>query len=397
MTSEPSNSSPSGQLRAFSIIAAALFLNNTVALMLGPLLVGIAKEFDTSVAVAGQLTAATSFSWAIFAPLAGPFSDSFGRRPIALIGLAVMGACILAAAFAPNFYVLIILLLGTGMSGAMIPPNSMAAISDVVTPEQRGRAIGAATGISTAAAVIGVPIVAILASVADWRLPFIVCGSLLLGIFVLSWLWYPKGPATESPSFSYLSRFRELASISVFRIGMLANVSQRIAFYAVIGYLAAFLIDTYNMSVGETALPLAVVGLGAVIGSLWGGIIANHRRRLNFAASCALAGGATALILFAIEPAIWVTVFIAFGAVCVLSVGWPVFQTFATDVSGQSRATAVGMMSGSSRLGGVLGSSLGGAFLAIGGFNAVGIFCLVTVVISALIMQLFMREPTGVN
>ena len=73
MTSEPSNSSLSGPLRAFSIIAAALFLNNTVALMLGPLLVDIAKEFDISVAVAGQLIAAMSFTWAIFAPLAGPF------------------------------------------------------------------------------------------------------------------------------------------------------------------------------------------------------------------------------------------------------------------------------------------------------------------------------------
>ena len=306
-----------------------------------------------------------------------------------------MGDCILAAAFAPNFYVLMILLLGTGMSGAMIPPNSMAAISDVVAPEQRGRAIGAASGISTAASVIGVPVVAILASVADWRLPFIVCGSLLLGIFVLSWLWYPKGPITASRSFSYFSRFKELGSISVFRIGMVTYVSQRIAFYAVIGYLAAFLIDTYGMSVGETALPLAVVGLGAVIGSLWGGVIANHRRRLNFVAGCALAGGATALVLFTVDPSIWVTVFIAFGAVCVLSVGWPVFITFATDVAGQSRATAVGMMGGSNWLGGVIGSSLGGAFLAVGGFSAVGIFCLVTVVISALIMQLFMREPTS--
>ena len=395
MTSEPSGPQTSGQLRTFAIIAAALFLNNTVALMLGPLLVGIAKEFDTSVAVAGQLTAVTFLSWAIFAPLAGPFSDSFGRRPVALVGLALMGDCILAAAFAPNFYVLMILLLGTGMSGAMIPPNSMAAISDVVAPEQRGRAIGAASGISTAASVIGVPVVAILASVADWRLPFIVCGSLLLGIFVLSWLWYPKGPITASRSFSYFSRFKELGSISVFRIGMVTYVSQRIAFYAVIGYLAAFLIDTYGMSVGETALPLAVVGLGAVIGSLWGGVIANHQRRLNFVAGCALAGGATALVLFTVDPSIWVTVFIAFGAVCVLSVGWPVFITFATDVAGQSRATAVGMMGGSNWLGGVIGSSLGGAFLAVGGFSAVGIFCLVTVVISALIMQLFMREPTS--
>ncbi len=60
--------------------------------MLGPLLVDIAREFDTSVAVAGQLAAATFASWAVFAPLVGPISDSFGRRPVALGGLSLMGA-----------------------------------------------------------------------------------------------------------------------------------------------------------------------------------------------------------------------------------------------------------------------------------------------------------------
>ncbi|MDA0262706.1 MAG: MFS transporter [Chloroflexi bacterium] len=383
----------SSQARAFAIIAAALFLNNTAALMLGPLLVDIAREYDTSVAVAGQLTAATFASWAIFAPLAGPFSDSLGRRPVALAGLSLMGTCILGAAFAPNFFVLMALLIGAGLSGAMIPPNSMAAITDVVAVEQRGRAIGAAQGISTSAAVIGVPAVAVLASLGDWRLPFVVCGALLLATFVLSWFWYPRGPAVGPKAFSYLDRFRELGSISVFRIGMLASFSQRTAFYAVVGYVAAYLIDTYGMSVGETALPLAVVGSGAVLGSLWAGMIADHRKRLSFTAGAALAGGVGAVVVFAIDPSIWATVAIAFGAVCLLSVGWPVFITFATDVAGQSRATAVGMMGGSNRLGGVAGSAIGGAFLAIGGYAAVGIFCLAAVAFSGSVMRLFMREP----
>ena len=111
MTTEIASFPATNQARSFAIIAAALFLNNTVALMLGPLLVDIADEFDISVAVAGQLAAATFFSWAIFAPLIGPFSDSFGRRLVALTGLGVMGVCMLAAAFAPNFIVLMFLLL----------------------------------------------------------------------------------------------------------------------------------------------------------------------------------------------------------------------------------------------------------------------------------------------
>jgi len=393
MTTDTASLRATSQARAFAIIAAALFLNNTVALMLGPLLVDIANEFDTSVAVAGQLAAATFFSWAIFAPLIGPFSDSLGRRLVALTGLGVMGVCISAAAFAPNFIVLMFLLMGTGLGGSMIPPNSMAAISDVVSPEKRGRAIGVAQGIMASAVVVGVPVVAVLTSVADWRLPFLVVGGLLLAVFALSWLWYPKSPNTGPRSFSYLSRFKELGSIPVFRVGMLANFSQRIAFYAVLGYLAAYLIDSYDVSVGETALPLAVVGAGAVIGSLFGGMIASHQKRLGLVAVSGLAGGAGVLIVFAIDPAIWATVAIAFGAVCVLSIGWPVFITFATDIAGPSRATAIGMMGASNRMGGFIGSALGGAFLAIGGFSAVGIFCLATVAVSALVMRLAVREP----
>jgi len=230
MTTTAASPTRSSQVRAFGVIAAALFLSNTAALMLGPLLVDIAEEFGTSVAVAGQLLAATFFSWAIFAPLVGPISDSIGRRPVALTGLSLMGTCVLAAAFAPNFVVLLALLIGTGLGGAMIPPNSMAAIADVVAPENRGRAIGAAQGIMSAAAVIGIPVVAVLASVDNWRLPFIVVGALLLATFVLSWVLYPKSPAAAPGSFTFLGRFKELGSISVFRFGMLANFSQRIAF-----------------------------------------------------------------------------------------------------------------------------------------------------------------------
>lgn len=387
MTAGTTGLSSTNKARAFAIIAAALFLNNTVALMLGPLLVDIADEFHTSVAVA------TFFSWAIFAPLIGPFSDSFGRQLVALTGLGVMGVCILAAAFAPNFIVLMVLLVGTGLGGAMMPPNSMAAISDVVAPEQRGRAIGVAQGTMQAAAVIGVPVIAVLAAVADWRLPFLVVGGLLLATFACSCLWYPKSPAGAPRSFSYLSRFKELGSISVFRIGMLANFSQRIAFYAVIGYLAAYLIESYDMSVGETALPLSVVGVDAVVGSLLGGVIASHRKRLGFVAGSTLAGGASALVIFAIDPSIWATVAVAFVAVCVLSIGWPVFITFATDVAGPSRATVIGMMGASNRMGGFIGSAIGGAFLAIGGFAAVGIFCLGAVLVSVFVMGLALREP----
>ena len=44
-------------------------------------------------------------------------------------------------------------------------------------------------------------------------------------------------------------------------------------------------------------------------------------------------------------------------------------------------------------MGGFVGSAMGGAFLAIGGFSEIGIFSLAAVGISALVMGLAMREP----
>ena len=74
-----------------SLLFAAIFLTMTVYLMLAPLLVELAAEFHTSVAVTGQLVAATAITWAISAPLVGPLSDTYGRRPVVLAGLMPNG------------------------------------------------------------------------------------------------------------------------------------------------------------------------------------------------------------------------------------------------------------------------------------------------------------------
>ena len=72
------------------LLCIAVFLPSVVVLMLGPLLVALAHEFQTSVALVGQLASATAITWGITAPLAGPVSDAYGRRPMLLTGLLLM-------------------------------------------------------------------------------------------------------------------------------------------------------------------------------------------------------------------------------------------------------------------------------------------------------------------
>jgi MFS family permease len=52
------------------------------------------------VAATGQLAAATAFTWALTAILAGPISDIYGRHLIILMGLILMIIGILSSALA---------------------------------------------------------------------------------------------------------------------------------------------------------------------------------------------------------------------------------------------------------------------------------------------------------
>ena len=374
------------------ITGGAMFLAQSVGLMLAPLLVDLAAAFDVSVAAAGQLAAAMFGAWAISVISVGPISDSFGRRPVALTGLTFLSASLIASSFAPNFGVLLGLRVVTGLFGGMIPPNSMAAVADVLPPAKRARAFGLMMAVASLSSVIGIPLVAILASVGGWRVPFLVIGGLLFVCAALHWLWYPKIQTSSPRSFSFISRYKQMASIGLFRSALAANFLQRIAFYATFSYLAAFLISEHGLSIGATAVPLAIVGIGVVVGSTVAGSVASMGPRAQVVSGCALTGGLASLLLFSFDLTAWGTVGVALVGITFISVGWPTFLAISTEISGSSQATAVGMLGASNQLGGVGGAALGGVVLALGGFSAVGFFCLGATAVSALVLQFTMSR-----
>ena len=161
-------------------------------LMLGPLLVELAGEFHTSVAVAGQLAGATSIAWAITGPLIGPISNSYGRPLVLFTGVMLLGVGFVKSVVAWNYGSLLGFRLLTGVATVMVSPTSIAAVADIFPPEGRGKAIGwimTASGISAA---IGVAMVALLLDVGGWRLPFLVFGGMTFVLWALLWVWFPK-------------------------------------------------------------------------------------------------------------------------------------------------------------------------------------------------------------
>src|SRR5262245_32083197 len=111
----PRQASPTLLLILLCVVAGLSFLS---LLMLGPLLVDLAHELQTSVVIVGQLVAATAITWGVTAPLAGPVSDTYGRRRMLLTGVMLMALGILGSVLAWNYAVLVAFRLLTGVGAA---------------------------------------------------------------------------------------------------------------------------------------------------------------------------------------------------------------------------------------------------------------------------------------
>ena len=379
------------QNRFLAAVAMAFFSTQSSSLMLAPLLVDFAAEFDVSVSVAGQVATATFAAWAVSVVSVGPLSDSLGRRPVALAGLALLTSGVLASAFTPNLEILIATRVVTGLGGGMIPPNGMAAVTEVISPAHRAKVVGGLIAFTTLSAVVGVPVMAVIADLGGWRVAFLLTGSLLGACLVLNWFWFPRSAFAGPRSFSFFSRYRTLLALPVLRAILVTNFAQRIAYMGMFSYLATYMIDDYGISVGAVALPLAFVGVGTVTGSYIGGPVANRADRMPLVAGSAIAGGVAAFALFSIDFPLWAIVAISTLSIALLSIPWTVLITVCTEVSGQSRATGIGLLGVSNQTGAVGGAALGGILLAASGFPGIGYLCLGAVVFSTVVISVFMR------
>ena len=361
-------------------------------LMLGPLLVVLADDFGTSIAVAGQLAAATFVTWGITAPLVGPISDTYGRRPVLLIGVLLMTLGVLGSGVAWSYGSLLAARLITGVGTAMLPMTMMAALADNLPSEKVGKAVGFVTASSWVGLALGVPAIALLAYIGGWRLPFYITGALSLALWVPLYLSLPSGQQRLGQSIDLINRFKVIGRQSACWYVLIANTAQQATLLGLMTYFAAYMIEGYGWDEADTAPALALLGVGAVIGSFAGGVLAGRARSLEWLAAISLVGGAVTGLLFALDAHTWIVVSVAFVASVLVSVSMPVLTTLIMHLAGQSRGTAGGMFTTSAQAGGVVGASAGGLMLSLGGFPAVGLLYLFAAVLSASVVGFIMRR-----
>ena len=364
----------------------------SAVLIVPPLLVEIGADLAVSVPVAGQLATATFAAWAVSLLCVGPLSDSFGRRPVALAGLVILAVTVLASAFAPNIETLLTLRALTGLAGGTLPPTAVGVLSDVISPARRAQAITAMLAIQGVVAGVTVPMVAVLADLGGWRLPFIVAGLVLVLALVANLVWFPRDIRERTRNLVFFSRYLSLLSLRYFRVAIAVGSMQRISFWATLSFFPAHLLLTYEVPLALVAVPLVITAAGQVVGSYSAAYVANNRHRTALLAGTSIAGGLCACLFFSVDMGLWLAVAVVAIGAGLLSVLMPALVAVSTEYSGESKSTGASLMGFTNQSSGAVGAAIGGVLLAHVGYAGIGYMCLAVTIASALMTPLFGRR-----
>ncbi|HEV3171510.1 MAG TPA: MFS transporter [Actinocrinis sp.] len=124
--------------------------------------------------------------------LGGSLGDRFGRRRIFLIGVIWFAAASLLCGLAPTVGVLIAARVVQGVGGALLTPGSLAILEASFHPNDRGRAIGAWSGLGGIAGALGPFLGGWLVQVATWRLVFLINAPLAVLVVVAGSRYIPE-------------------------------------------------------------------------------------------------------------------------------------------------------------------------------------------------------------
>lgn len=184
-----------GTPSARGIVAAATlgsgltFLDGTVV---NVALRTIGGDLGASLAQLQWITNGYLLSMASLILLGGSLGDRLGRRRVFVIGTAWFALASLLCGLAPTAEVLIVARVLQGVGAALLTPGSLAMIQASFRATDRGRAIGAWSGLGGVAAAVGPLVGGLLIDHASWRWIFLINLPVAVATVWLAQRWVPE-------------------------------------------------------------------------------------------------------------------------------------------------------------------------------------------------------------
>ena len=156
------------------------------ATVVGIALPSIGTEFGTGLAALQWVVTAYTLTLAGFLLAAGALGDRYGRRRVFVIGVVWFAVASLLCGIAPDAPSLIAARALQGVGGALLMPGSLAILQASFTADDRGRAIGAWSGLGGVATAIGPFLGGWLVQAVSWRLIFYINLPIAVGVAAIA-------------------------------------------------------------------------------------------------------------------------------------------------------------------------------------------------------------------
>lgn len=269
-----------------------------------PILPVIGADLGIPEGQIGLVIAAYTLPAIVLAPLFGLFADLYGRRPLLVLGLAIIAGGGTAAASATTFEWLLFWRAIQGIGMSALSPLTIVLISDLCTErEHELQAQGWKVALDRIS-MIALPLIGGALAVASWRLaflPFVAILPVAVLAYVLMPETRPRGRVDFISYFSNVGRALRQKQISFpFAIGFFRFFLD----YGFYIYLPLFLSLRYQASVLVSGGMLAIAAAGAIVTA----VSVRHMSRVASAEHLLAAAffiSAIGLLIIVAHPPLW--------------------------------------------------------------------------------------------
>lgn len=370
----------------WALIAAAClgsFAATSSGTTRAPFLLDMAQDLDVPMPLVANLVSLTSIAWGIASALGGWLSDRFGRRILLTTAPLALAVTMVLQAIAGDFIAIAVWATVGGAACGTFMGVMMAEVSVHVEDRQRGRALGWVMSGQSLTLVIGVPLAAAAGAIIGWRGWLLCVGVLAAASSVALFATVPKTRKAHADARS--SSLRGALSGRMWAL-LGTGIAERICYGLAAVYYATFLLVTYDLSLAEIAIPLAIFAIGNIAGTILGGYLADrlYDRLLTYAVFMVVSG-VVALALFLWHPSLVVSIALGFLYVLTNALGRPSLMATYAAVPEHARGTIMGLSGAMASVGWMAAAAFGAVVISFWGFGGFGPLALVLGVIGAVI------------
>jgi EmrB/QacA subfamily drug resistance transporter len=184
-------------------VLAATVLGSAIAAIdatvVGIALPAIGRDFHAGLPTLQWIVTAYTLTLAGLLLVAGALGDRYGRRRVFLVGVGWFALASVLCGLAPNAPTLIAARALQGVGAALLTPGSLAILQASFRPDDRGRAIGAWSGLGGVATAIGPFLGGWLVQAVSWRLIFAINLPIAALVVVVAWRHVPESYDPDAP------------------------------------------------------------------------------------------------------------------------------------------------------------------------------------------------------